>query len=121
MEPEAVIPVDVVARLRLKLAQRREPLPVDEPALSILLADLSTELSYGHPFADGERFIPKTSRSSSMAALLSSGPLSAWKTSISSKEKPSAANADLASRASLRSPAARPTISRLHRPISRQT
>lgn len=85
------------------------------------MVDSSTELSYGHPFADSERFISKTSRSSSMAALSNSEPLSAWKTSMPSKGKLSVANANLTSPASLRSPAACPTISRLYKSISRQT
>lgn len=40
MKPEVVVLVDVVAQLRLKLAQRREPLPVDELGLEYLAGGL---------------------------------------------------------------------------------
>ena len=40
VKPEVVVPVDVVAQLRLKLAQRREPPPVDELGLEYLVGGL---------------------------------------------------------------------------------
>ena len=40
VEPEVVVPVDVIAQLRLKLAQRREPLPVDELGFEYLVGGL---------------------------------------------------------------------------------
>ena len=43
MESEVVAPMDVVAQLHLQLAQRREPLPVDE----LRLQDLVRRLVHG--------------------------------------------------------------------------
>lgn len=40
MQPEIVAPVDVTTQFHLQLAQRREPLPVDESRLQDLIGRL---------------------------------------------------------------------------------
>ena len=55
MHPEIVAPVDVDAQLHLRLAQRREPLPVDE----FRLQGLADRLIHRESFPDTERLRQK--------------------------------------------------------------